>query len=212
MTDPIRLAREINPDAGAYRITAEPRAVAACDAATARSYAEFPYWEARFAERGRRFSATDGAWLVRTSDDDDQDHVTGQVVWLGTVLSSRGMPRILLERHLDVLAEELERARPDHQGPARLRAAAESLRADRTAVIPAGRFDELARRFDERTADLPGAVPHCGPILVSAVCDDAQLASTVGALFDWLADPERFGPEWISAVEETLQAAYDARG
>lgn len=212
MTDPIRLAREINPDAGAYRITAEPRAVAACDAATARSYAEFPYWEARYAERGRRFSASDGAWLVRVSEDDDQAHVTGQVVWLGTVLSSRGMPRILLERHLDVLADELERARPDHGGPARLRAAAESLRADRTAVIPADRFDELARAFDERTADLPGAVPRCGRILLSAVCDDAELAASVGALLDWLGDGDRFPPEWVAAVEDTLQAAYDARG
>ncbi|WP_460769635.1 hypothetical protein [Mariniluteicoccus flavus] len=35
MNEPVRPARDVNPDAGNHRVTTDPAAIAACEAATA---------------------------------------------------------------------------------------------------------------------------------------------------------------------------------
>lgn len=57
-------ARDLNPEAGRHEVTMDGRELEAVRRASDRSWSEFPYYDARFGERGRRFSLSDGAWIV----------------------------------------------------------------------------------------------------------------------------------------------------
>jgi hypothetical protein len=61
LTQPISA---LNAEAGDFEVTTDPAALAASELANARTLARFPYLVARFGERGRAFSRSDGAWLV----------------------------------------------------------------------------------------------------------------------------------------------------
>lgn len=60
-------------------------------------------------------------------------------------------------------------------------------------------------------SELQGRLKRCGDLIVSAVCDhSAGISEAVGSLIPWLTDPERFSPEWISAVTKTLKQANNS--
>ncbi len=140
----------------------------------------------------------------------DEDHVHEQVLWLGRVLASRGIPRWLLERHLEVLHRELVRASaPDAGRYALLLNAARMLGRRREARIPAAEAGALASAFVAR-ADPTGAVglPEMGLILVGAAADEADgIVNAVSSVAAWAADASRFPARWTAAVEDTLFAA-----
>jgi len=80
-------------------------------------------------------------WTVwhesRTLAELDQDTVNQQVVWLGTVIGSHGLPRIILECQLQLLHRELcERVPARHDVYARLLVASQLLHSRRTARLP----------------------------------------------------------------------------
>lgn len=211
MPEPTQPARALNPDAGNYPVSADPRDLAAGAEATAASFRDYPYWLARFPERGEAFSRSDSAWLLAVAAEGTQ-HCVEQVSWLGRVLAARGMPRLLLEAHLSRLAEALPAHRPaDAEMVESLRAAQTELRARREELIDGPAFGRLASDFDAAVSAEPGAVSRCGEIIVSAVCDDADVPAALGALLDWLADPQRFSPGWLTAVETTVGAAFRVR-
>ncbi|WP_460769633.1 hypothetical protein [Mariniluteicoccus flavus] len=142
----------------------------------------------------------------------DAEHAQAQLAWLSNVLTARGMPRILTEDHLFVLADALEAERPGDEVPAVLRQAGAMLRTRRTEQIDEETYAALVAGFESAVAGDPTAVANCGPLIVSAVCDEDDIATSVGALADWLGDPERFSKTWVAAVEETLEGAYAAKG
>lgn len=96
----------INVEAGSHAVVTEPRLLVASVMAGLRCWRAYPYFEARYGDRGRRFSSSDSAWLA-TLVEESEIVVAGQVDWLGRVLASRGMPTQLLEVHLGLLHEEL---------------------------------------------------------------------------------------------------------
>ena len=198
--------REIthNPEAGLHNLATDPVEIAAAQRASDRSWQEFPYYEARFGERGRRFGLSDSSWLVSLCSGTAARAVE-QVRWLGTVLSSRGMPQILLERHLQILHEELGGKRY-----AVLLRCADDLRKRRSSVIAEPAFDTLSSEFESRTRGLgPGAF---GPLLVSAVADEGNgIERAVSSLRMWAADSERFPKRWVQAVDRTIARARAAR-
>lgn len=202
-------ASSINPAAGSYPVTSDPRELEAARRAGNASVAEFPYYLERYGERGRRFGASDGAWLVALCDF-GAEHVRAQVLWLGTVLASRGMPRWLLERHLQVLHAELVRALPGNaERYAALLDAAALLRDLRRARISEEDFRELDEAFAARAE--PGLVermPAMGAILAAAVADEADgLAGAVRSVEVWAADRAAFPESWTSAVRATIAGA-----
>jgi hypothetical protein len=202
----------INPSAGSYPVTSDPREVAASVAAGERSWSEFPYYEARYGDRGRLFGHSDSAWLSLVAAG-PQSQVNAEVLWLGSVLSSRGMPQYLLERHLEFLHEELCAAVPEKRDVyERLRAAAQMLRDLRTAQIGEEYCGRLAAEFDERVgAEWHARFPHMGALLVSAAADERLgIGRAVPVLEEWVIDPERFPPEWIEAAQDTLRKARGA--
>lgn len=211
-SDPRSHLAAINPEAGAHPITSDPVELAAAVSAGERSLADFPYYEARYGERGRRFASSDSAWLVtltrmRTSE------AMRQVLWLGQVLSARGMPQYLLERHLLHLDSALETARPQPPGARRvLLHASRRLAAARESVFPQSLFETLSAGLDRETGSCEGRIERMGAILVSAVADESLgLANSIVSVESWAADAARFPRIWCDAVTATIHRAMSAR-
>ena len=202
-------ASAINPSAGSYPVTSDPRELEAARRAGNASVAEFPYYLERFGERGRMFGASDGAWLVSLCGY-GAEHVRGQVLWLGTVLASRGMPRWLLERHLVMLHGELVRALPENADRyAVLLDAAAMLRGLRQARLAEEDFRALAEDFASRAEPaLVQRMPAMGAILAAAVADEADgVEGAVRSVEEWAGDRAAFPESWTSAVRAAVAGA-----
>ncbi len=204
----------INPAAGAHNITSSPLELEAARRAAEVSLQEMPYYQERYGDRGRLFGYSDGAWLA-TLCRGGPENTESQVLWLGCVLSSRGMPQWLLERHLAVLHAELMRACSDGASCyALLLQAAGLLRRQREKWISDAATQELAGRFSrEADAAWVRRIPEMGALLVAAVADEANgIANAVRSIEPWARDPARFPETWRSAVSGTIaearQAAY----
>lgn len=204
--DPQRApASAVNPDAGLHKVTGDPAELEAARRAADDTWAAFPYYEARFGERGKRFGFSDAGWLV-TLCDRTKDDACEQVQWLAVVLSSRGMPSVMLEHHLGTLCDRLCVALPERAAKYEtLRACARELRQQRRARLSDSRLHEIA-------ALMPASpVPGIGELLASAAADEANgIARAISSMEEWLTDRNRFEPVWIAAVERTIAAARDA--
>jgi hypothetical protein len=161
------LVSRLNPEAGNHIIPDDPAEIQAALRAGRRSWRQFPYYELRYGERGKRFTRSDSAWLV-TLAAHRQDVVDHQIAWLGRLLAARGMPQWLLERHLEVLHEELVRAVPEKRSRYdKLLAAAERLHETRRAHIGDEAFDALPAAFDAMVGEeLSARLPEAGRLLV----------------------------------------------
>lgn len=202
------IGRDVNPDAGWYAIANDPAERAAAEAATRRSWREFPYYAKRYGERGWRFSLSDGGFLTTLSDASEADAIA-QTRWLGKLLAARGMPQMLLERHFTHLHAELIERRPAHaERYARLVQCSAALAELRRNAMPEESFTRLAGEFEMATATYRDRVPNMGTVLLAAVVDDRcgleGVAANVGT---WASDPGVFGEEWRTAVSATLAAA-----
>jgi hypothetical protein len=203
------LAFTINPSAGLHAISSSPLEIEAARRATERSVRRFAYYAERYGERGRRFGDSDGAWLA-TLCRGEEAYVERQVLWLGHVLASRGMPRWLLAEHLDVLHAELVRASPsDAECYRLLGTAAAGLRSRENRHIPAVTARRLAERFaEEADPERVLYIPEMGRILVAAVADEADgIENAVRSVESWAGDPSRFSEAWCNAVRHTVQRA-----
>lgn len=201
--------QELNADAGAHAVTVDSRELQAALLAGEISWRRFPYYEARYGERGRAFTRSDSAWLVQLAQY-EQEFVDQQVRWLGRVLGARGMPRLLLELHLRELHAQLLVMRPERDKRyASLAKAADMLAAERSLHFDDACLARLEAEFDQlASASLAARLPRTGALIVSAVADDA--AGIYGALdsfLPWLTDPQRFPVDWIDAVHKLLGTA-----
>lgn len=199
----------LNPDAGDHPICSDPLELQAALRAGERSWRRFPYYERRYAERGQRFTRSDSAWLVAIAQH-DLKVVERQIEWLGLVLASRGMPRWLLELHLETLHAELAAALPGRERSyATLLGAARRLREQRLAHLDEAVFTTLSTAFARQVGDEWDArLPETGALLVAAVSDErADIARAVTSIVGWMTDPSRFPTLWIEAVHSTIQQA-----
>jgi len=199
----------LNPEAGRHAVPDNASELQAATSAARRCLDEFPYFELRYEERGRGFAKSDAAWLV-TLIALPQAHCLNQVAWLGRVLANRGMPRITLERQLELLYDELQNAVPSKREQyVGLLEAAEYLKVERQRLIPEETCTRLARRFHGATdGELQGRFKNTGMLLVAAVCDEAAgIPDAVTSLVSWLTDADRFSGRWIAAVTQTVELA-----
>jgi hypothetical protein len=206
---PIPEGSFINPYAGSHPITADPREQAAAIRAGDRSVEEFPYYTERYGERGRMFGRSDSAWIARLAEMDEAA-VEQHVLWLGGVLSVRGIPQWLLERHLAVLEEELAAAVPEHaERYTVLGRVRTTLRRRLDARVEEWRARALEEEFAASAiSEWSTRLPRMGRILVAAVVDESLgIGNAVAAVTGWAADPSRFPPVWIAALERTVAAA-----
>jgi heme oxygenase len=202
-------ASMLNPEAGDHAVPGDVREIEAALAAEKKCRAEFPYFDERYQERGRSFAKSDAAWLASLVALPEAE-LLRQVEWLGRVLGNRGMPRITLERQLELLHEELAASVPAKIGRYKcLLEAADSLKAERLQHITEQVFSSLAREFQVATDnELQGRFKNTGVLIVAAVSDQAAgVADAVTSLLPWLTDAKRFSPQWIAAVSKTLERA-----
>ena len=199
----------INPEAGNHPIPDDEREIQAALKASTRCWNEFPYYEHRYGERGKRFSDSDSCWLV-TLTRLDLESLQKQIEWIGRLLATRGMPQIMLEYMLKFLHEELVKAVPDRKAAyGKLSKASEMLRELRIKKMPENEFEALAREFDQAVgSELAEKLDNTGRLLLSSVMDEKiGIAGAVAALQGWLIDPERFPENWIEAVNSTIKKA-----
>lgn len=205
-----QLARVVNPHAGNYSIPDDLREIRAALRAGARTWKEIPYYRLRFADRGREWTWSDSCWLAALATL-EQKAIDTQIAWIGRLLGTRGMPQLLLEEHLHVLADELSAARPAERWRyARLSTAAGGLAEQRRSHIADDDAAAIAGAFD--ALDLGGPRDaRLGAVLVAAVADEAAgVPQAVESVASWLADPERFSQAWADAVHATIGAARGA--
>ncbi len=194
-----------NAESGEHPLPKDKREIEAVICATRRCYEAHPYFIERFGARGEAFARSDGGYLA-TLGGNPQSYVLAQVNWLAELLSCRGMPRWLMESHLDLLCEELSKAVPArlarHQ---KLLRASPALRSARQTRIGQADFEALSAQFE--TAAGTG-LTNAGGLLLAAVCDEAcGITKAVPSLIIWLGDAERFSSQWCDAVGETLTRA-----
>ena len=205
-TEKSRHVARINPEAGNHPIPEDEREIRAALNASTRNWAEFPYYEQRYGERGRRFSDSDTCWLV-TLTRLDRESMQRQIEWIGRVLATRGMPQIMLEQTLNYLHDELTNAIPDNtETYEKLLTSAEILSKARTQLISKKAFESLSNEFDEFVgADLAKQLKNTGRLLVASVADEKNgLKGAVSALQEWIGDEARFPDKWISGVKHII--------
>lgn len=201
-------------EAGDHAICGDPREVQAALRAGERSWRRFPYYEQRYGARGQRFTRSDSAWLVSLAASGTAI-VDQQVTWLGVVLASRGMPRWLLELHLEVLYAELIAAMPGRERTyATLLGAANLLREQRVAHIEEAMFAAQSAAFAQQVGDdWDARLPETGALLFAAVADEkVGIARAVPSLVSWMTDASLFPPRWIDAVRSTVDRARELAG
>jgi len=201
----------LNVDAGNHPVCTDPDELRAALQAGERSWRRFTYYEQRYAERGQRFTRSDSAWLV-TLAGQEAALIDDRIRWLGRLLASRGMPRWLLELHLESLHDELTAILP---GRAKiyqsLLDAAQMLRTERHSHIDESVFTALTAAFAAEVGDEWNARwPETGTLLVAAVADEsAGITQAVTSIVGWMTDPTRFPDHWCAAVERTIAAARE---
>ena len=199
----------LNPEAGLHRIPTDPRELRAALRAGERTWRRFPYYERRYGERGRSFTRSDSAWIV-TLAEHPATVAEKHLRWLGTLLAARGMPRWLLETHLDALYEELVAEAPEKQAAyERLRHVARVLGEERRRHVDDATTASVSEEFDRRAGpELCAGLPETGALLAAAVADErAGIERAVPSLLEWIADPVRFPPAWIEAVHWAVNEA-----
>lgn len=182
----------INPEAGNHRIPADKREIEAALNAGNRCWTEYPYYEKRYGDRGKRFSDSDFCWLT-TLTALDQIDLPKQVDWLCRVLAAREMPSLMLESALYCLTEELMAAIPENKALyQKLFNSAEKLKANRLKNIEENVFKDLAEEFNEKLEpDMREAYGNIGYLLVNAVIDEKNgIPGSLKGLQQWLVDAD----------------------
>lgn len=208
------LVHQLNYEAGAHPITDDLRELHVALCAGEASWQAFPYYEARYGGRGRRFTNSDSAWLVGLCRLEAAS-VHKQVAWLGAMLATRGMPRLMLEEHLELLHVRLCEALPERREQyAVLRSAARVLRDARHGQMDPREHDALAGEFERAVGGRePAYLPRMGELLAAAVADERDgITGAVSSLAGWLMDRGRFGAAWVEAVEATIERTRAGSG
>jgi hypothetical protein len=205
-------ASDINPEAGRHAIPDNPVEVALAIRAGIDASQRFPYLEARYGERGKRFAASDSCWLL-TLIPLEVGAIRKSISWLRTVLVTRGMPTIILKSHLEVIVKEFETVFPERILEAtNLKVVITELNDRQDSAVSSDRLRALILKYDQKLGE--GASARFGSVtslLASAYSDEASgINGAYDAVHSWFTDPKRFTSEWMTTIE-TLSVELSER-
>ncbi|MEO6323881.1 MAG: biliverdin-producing heme oxygenase [Thermoanaerobaculia bacterium] len=192
----------VNIEAGDHLVPQDPDEIVLALRAGRTAWEKFPYLEARFGDRGRRFTSSDSCWLVGLHDF-PADVVTKNLVWLRTVLASRGLPTIILERHLETIVRELGASRAASYQPFLA-----SLRTERASYMSADVLESITSEHERLFRACSGyRIEPAAELIVSAWIDErAGIAGALASTRAWFGDPGRFSSDWTGTVDRLVGA------
>lgn len=175
------------------------------------SYRAYPYYRWRYGRRGELFTRSDSAWLVWLTTQPAADTFE-QITWLGSVLTNRGMPGILLEQHLRVLHRALMRI-PDRaeSGFDEMEAASQAFQDRRLRCVSQADTNRLVFSFSRELGFARSRLLQAaGRLIVSAIADHVSGApNSIHSLLEWLTDVDRL--RRIDDLSQFLSTAMRAR-
>lgn len=193
----------VNPEAGDHAMPQSETEIARALRCAEAAWREFPYLAMRYGERGRRFTSSDSCWLVSLRELDESELLQA-LSWLRDLLAGRGLPSLILERHLATIADDL-RLRPAEGAlpEGAFAAVSARFRAEREQVLPAAIQHELVALWEPRLGACPGPiVPGAAAIVLAARLDAARgVPRAWEATLSWFRDAARFSDSWIATVD-----------
>ena len=195
---------EINFEAGDHAMPQDPLEIVLALRAGRAAWERYPYLDRRFAERGKRFTSSDSCWLL-TLTRMPVETATRSLEWLRRVLSSRGIPTVILEGHLRAIAEALAVEFPEQvEMRTRFDRFLSNLQAERQAIGGSETVAHLVELFDRRFHACAGlTVDSAAELIASAWIDERSgIPGAMASTLNWFVDTERFSSEWIANANE----------
>jgi heme oxygenase len=196
----------VNFEAGDHAMPQKPLEMDLALRAAKTAWEKYPYLELRFGERGKRFTDSDGCWLVALAHM-PVETATQNLTWLRTFLASRGIPTVILEAHIRAILDALEGEFPDRidmrirYAPFQL-----GLDAERQARGDTEQISRLVDRFDRRLRRCSGFTVESAARLIASAWEDecSGIAGSLRAVQEWFVDPTRFPNDWTADVNELV--------
>lgn len=173
----------INPEAGNHAIPDSVENIALALFAGQRAWTKFPYLEARFGERGRRFTSSDSCWLVAQYFNPNEEACLRNLRWLRRTLAVRGLPSIILEEHLISIHSEIQK-KHGVSSPHRFEKFLRELGEIREKHLPLNLQQGLGFAGEEESDSL-GAMK----LVTSAWLDEESgIPGALAVTFEWFTD------------------------
>ena len=197
----------LNPEAGNFPISTNPLEIEAAINAGQKCWYEFPYYEQRYGERGKRFTVSDSVWLINLCEL-SQDLANRQVNWLANYLAHIGMPTFTMEIQLKYMYEELVKNIPKNEAKyKKLLLASEMLKNQRNSQIDVALFEKSNSAFTQLCNDLKISghnMKNTGKLITSSIADHRNgIGETETDFKTWISNPDLFSASWIQAIEKT---------
>jgi heme oxygenase len=191
----------VNPEAGIHAMPEDPVLIDVALRAGIRARDKFPYLEQRFGERGRRFTASDSCWLLSLVPQ-EFNSIKKSIWWLRTVLSSRGIPSVILENHMRELASGLE-AVPNCGGTTEnFRKAIVALEAERGKYLSEADYQKISAKYRDDLNSNSGNLDPL-PLLISARLDELSgIKGADEATYGWFASSQGKAAKWGTLISE----------
>lgn len=196
----------LNPEAGNFPISTNPTEIEAVINAGQKCWYEFPYYEQRYGDRGRRFMVSDSVWLLNLCEL-TQELANSQAKWLANYLANLGMPTLTMEIQLQFMYTELVKNIPENEIKYRkLLNASEQLKSDRIKQISAEIFENSNILFNHicKEFQISGHnLKNTGKLIASAIADKRNgISDSENDFKNWISNPELFSASWIQAIEK----------
>lgn len=202
-------ATMLNPATGSHHVATDLDVLRTATRAATLSYGAAPYYRDRYGRRGAQFSVSDSAWIAHLADA-PRDTAAHQVTWLSTMLTHRGMPTWLMERHLATMVDQLGGA---GLAVGALPHALTVLETRRRAAVDDDLLEQ-AETWVRETVVAPPTAPT-GRLVAAAVADvRSGVAPSSAPLMDWLTHEDRTDTADASAlrvVHDRVAAAAATR-
>ncbi len=197
----------INPEAGRHAIPQTEKEITRALRCARIAWQRFPYLDARYGERGRRFTLSDSCWLVSLYDL-DEPFVIKSLFWLRRVLSNRGLPTVILKTHLEVIDRDIADEDSGRAGRSTgFRATVSRFRAERDAILQPQARRALTEKYETSFAQCPGLnVPGAAEVLIAAAIDTALgIESARDQALSWMRDRPGSSEPWIKVLDRLME-------